>query len=93
MHSQGLVCAYVAHNLHGFHGIDVLVVHEPAWRIGADRQDGQIWSTAALRYCVEDAAIPIGGVASNVEAPWGVRRWKPPHSAMRLSRKPRADQW
>ncbi len=71
MHSQGLVCAYVAHNLHGFHGIDVLVVHEPAWRIGADRQDGQIWSTAALRYCVEDAAIPIGGVASNVEAPLG----------------------
>src|ERR1700722_3190685 len=58
----------VLQDLHGFVGIGVLRTHEPARRIGADRDQSQIGPTDASPHLMEDAPVAIAGVARKISA-------------------------
>ena len=53
--------------LHSFFRIQVLVFHEPARRIGADRKQGQVYPSCVQCRLFEGAAIAKAGVASEVD--------------------------
>src|ERR1700722_15978136 len=58
----------VLQDLHGFVGIGVLRTHEPARRIGADRDQSQIGATDASPHLMEDVPVAIAGVAREISA-------------------------
>jgi hypothetical protein len=93
MNAERLPRPAVLHDPHRLGGIDVLVLHEPAWRVGSDRQYGDIDHRVAIGDLKENPAVTIAGVAGDID---GADR-RCDHIAapkrLRWSAMPRADQW
>src|SRR4051812_11503369 len=65
MRERELRTAIVQH-AYGFFRIDVLIVHEPARFVSADRQDGETERTIAVARFAEMRAVAVAGIG-NVE--------------------------
>ena len=67
MNAERLPRPAVLHDPHRLGGIDVLVLHEPAWRVGSDRQHGDIDHRAPIGDLKENPAVAIASVAGDVD--------------------------
>jgi hypothetical protein len=67
MNAERLPRPAVLHDPHRLGGIDVLVLHEPAWRVSADRQHGDINNRKPTGKLKENPAITIAGVAGDID--------------------------
>ena len=64
---QCLLGATIGQRFHGVGRIHVLIAHEPARLIGADRQDRQPQRTVRLPDVAEMLAVAVAGIADDVD--------------------------
>jgi hypothetical protein len=55
-------------SLHRFSRIHVLVAHEPARLVGADRQNGEPQRSVALARAAEISAVAVAGIANKIDS-------------------------
>ena len=67
MKAERLPCPAVLHDPHRLCGIDVLVLHKPAWRVSPDRQHGDIDHWMSLGDLEENSAVAVAGVAGDID--------------------------